>query len=263
MIAAADSAESAEANLKRWEAEQEDSAELFYKPLSMAHMAGQLFVRQMEMPESRAVSLVSGPEVNFLSLPFDEAIEIFLRTNVLSRQELYVILDQIHESSYTFARMLAERTRKQAFDLLVRHMQEGGTIQDFVGQLQAGQQAIGITDTSPGYLRNVYRTGIATAYGSGRYEQLVQPAVMDVLDVRQYRATLDTRTRPAHVTLHGKCWLTTDPEWHRYAAPNGYQCRCAMLARDRASVTDADLQRAAGAEPDVGFNAAPGTQLGL
>jgi SPP1 gp7 family putative phage head morphogenesis protein len=262
IISAGESQAKVEQNLMEWSERWAKETDLFVKPLTMAHMAGQLFVRQIEVPEVQTVALVADPSVNFLALPFDEAIEAFLRTNALSREDLYLLMDQMRENSYRFASLMADRTRQHAFDLLVSHMRDGGSIRSFVDAIRAEEVSLGITQSSPGYLRNVYRTGIATSYGAGRYRQMTHPAVQEARPVRQYRAILDSNTRPNHAALHDKAWHANDSEWHRFAPPNGYQCRCALLTRRLEDVMPRDLARAPRGEPDPGFDSAPGLQLG-
>ena len=75
-----------------------------------------------------------------------------------------------------------------------------------------------------------------SAYSAARYQRL-----RDNVDNRpywQYSAVGDARTRPAHLALSGKIYRYDDPFWTTFYPPNGFNCRCTVIA-----LSDRDLAR--------------------
>ena len=79
---------------------------------------------------------------------------------------------------------------------------------------------------SNAYAETVYRTNLATAYSAGRFRQLQDPDVAEIIGALEYNATGDADTRPGHQAAHGLIALPNDPIWHRWSPPAGFQCRC-------------------------------------
>lgn len=89
---------------------------------------------------------------------------------------------------------------------------------------------------TPRRLNTIYRTNMQQAYAAARYQRY-----MDNVDNRpywQYSAVGDQRTRPAHQALHGKIYRYDDPFWSTFYPPNGFNCRCTVIA-----LSDRDLKR--------------------
>ncbi|EGV05042.1 phage Mu protein F-like protein [Haemophilus pittmaniae HK 85] len=82
-----------------------------------------------------------------------------------------------------------------------------------------------------------------TAYSAARYQRM-----RDNVDNRpywQYSAVGDERTRPAHLALNGKIYRYDDPFWATFYPPNGFNCRCSVIA-----LAERDLQRRGMDKPD-------------
>ncbi|MFK5194155.1 phage minor head protein [Glaesserella parasuis] len=89
---------------------------------------------------------------------------------------------------------------------------------------------------TPRRLNTIYRTNMQQAYSAARYQRY-----MDNLDNRpywQYSAVGDKRTRPAHQALNGKIYRYDDPFWATFYPPNGFNCRCTVIA-----LSERDLKR--------------------
>ena len=89
---------------------------------------------------------------------------------------------------------------------------------------------------TPRRLNTIYRVNMQTAYSAARYQRL-----RDNVDNRpywQYSAVGDARTRPAHLALSGKIYRYDDPFWTTFYPPNGFNCRCTVIA-----LSDRDLAR--------------------
>ena len=91
---------------------------------------------------------------------------------------------------------------------------------------------------TPRRLNTIYRVNMQSAYSAARYQRM-----RDNVDNRpywQYSAVGDERTRPAHLALSGKIYRYDDPFWTTFYPPNGFNCRCSVIA-----LAERDLQRRA------------------
>ncbi|NBH76196.1 phage minor head protein [Rodentibacter pneumotropicus] len=96
---------------------------------------------------------------------------------------------------------------------------------------------------TPRRLNTIYRVNMQSAYSSARYQRL-----RDNVDNRpywQYSAVGDSRTRPAHLALSGKVYRYDDPFWATFYPPNGFNCRCTVIA-----LSERDLARKGMNSPD-------------
>jgi SPP1 gp7 family putative phage head morphogenesis protein len=96
-------------------------------------------------------------------------------------------------------------------------------------------------------LRTIYQTNVQTAYMAGRFKRYLD----NVADrpFWKYVSIMDGRTRPAHAALNGKVWRWDDPIWEVIWPPNGWGCRCRVIA-----LTQAEFE-ASGAALESGADA--------
>lgn len=105
-------------------------------------------------------------------------------------------------------------------------------------------------------LETIFRTNMQTVYMAGRGAQAAQHA--DTHPYLLYSAVMDSRTRPAHADMHGTILPIHDAWWNTHRPPNGYNCRCTVIA-----LTAKEAQRrgvshlAPNAAPDPGFDNDP------
>lgn len=89
---------------------------------------------------------------------------------------------------------------------------------------------------APRRLENIYRTNMQTAYSAGQYQGYM--ANIDSRPYWMYDAVGDHRTRPAHAAMDGLVYRYDDPFWATFYPPNGYRCRCSVIA-----LSERDIQR--------------------
>ncbi|MBN0210460.1 minor capsid protein, partial [Pseudomonas aeruginosa] len=81
---------------------------------------------------------------------------------------------------------------------------------------------------SPRRLDTIYQTNMQSAYMAGRYAAAYE--ARETHPYWMYVAVMDGVTRPSHAALHGKVFRWDDPIWQHITPPNGYNCRCRIVA---------------------------------
>ncbi|HRY33410.1 MAG TPA: DUF935 family protein [Bacteroidales bacterium] len=78
------------------------------------------------------------------------------------------------------------------------------------------------------YMRTEFDTAVGTGINAARYrEQLSQS---DVLKYWKYQTAGDNRVRESHQALDGKILPANDAAWNTIYPPNGWHCRCEVIA---------------------------------
>lgn len=221
----------------QWQAEARDDADItssLYTTILQANMAGQLFVRAVEVPEvgpQRRSLRLDDARPSFLRLAFREALQAFLARELVTPEEFQALSDAAKLQAFTATNLAGEQMVRQAQALLTRHLEEGGTLASFAAGIRDEEIRLGITPSAPHYVENVYRTNVQQSYGQGRLQQLDNPDVLLARPFAEYRTAQDTRVRPRHAALDGLIFdRSKDSGWRRYAPPLGYQCRCSMVS---------------------------------
>lgn len=79
--------------------------------------------------------------------------------------------------------------------------------------------------------RVIYQTNMATSYAAGRWRQLTDPAVAELLPWFVYRhADGVLHPRPLHQAWDGLTLRQGHPFWRTHWAPNGWGCHCKVFA---------------------------------
>lgn len=112
---------------------------------------------------------------------------------------------------------------------LLQHMQNKGWLhQDSKGKPEIIDPGTGEVFGSPRRLETIYRTNMQSAFSAGQYQTYMQN--VDNRPFLQYVAVNDQNTRPAHSAMHGLVYRYDDPFWATFYPPNGYNCRCTVIA---------------------------------
>lgn len=89
---------------------------------------------------------------------------------------------------------------------------------------------------TPRRLDNIFRTNMQAAYNAGQYQTYMADA--ENRPYWQYDAVGDHRTRAAHAAMDGLVYRYDDPFWATFYPPNGYRCRCSVMA-----LSERDMRR--------------------
>jgi SPP1 gp7 family putative phage head morphogenesis protein len=107
---------------------------------------------------------------------------------------------------------------------------------------------------SPGQIQTIIRTNIQTAYNAGRYTAQVENKFKQA--IWMYEAVNDSRTRETHAEMSGYMASADDPVWSIWYPPNGYNCRCSVVAMSEADALARGYRpgtRPPNVQPDPGF----------
>lgn len=160
------------------------------------------------------------------------------------------MLDQAHDQAFTVAKAMNLDLLSDIRGALETALQDGQTLTQFIQALQPTLESQGwwgkqvIVDSnggaemvqlgSPRRLKTIYQTNLQSAYMAGRKASMEETT--DTHPYWMYIAILDGKTRPSHRALHGQVFRHDDPIWAAIFPPNGFNCRCRVVALSEAAV---------------------------
>lgn len=160
------------------------------------------------------------------------------------------MLDQAHDQAFTVAKAMRLDLLSDIRAALETALQDGQTLKQFITNMQPtlesqgwwGQQVIvdseGVGELvqlgSPRRLKTIYQTNLQSAYMAGRKTEMEQTT--ETHPYWMYVAILDGKSRPSHRALHGQVFRHDDPIWSAIFPPNGFNCRCRVVALTEAAV---------------------------
>jgi SPP1 gp7 family putative phage head morphogenesis protein len=202
------------------------------------------------------------PEAVPFSLPFDEATAFFQQKGFrISPASWRDVWQQEHARAFTVARVTAMDVLQDIKAEVDKALSTGVSLDEFKKNLipmlerkgwwaKEGEAAKALMPDGtirkrlqPWRLETIWRTNIQTSYATGRYQQQMEVAAHR--PYWQYKAIMDSRTRPAHAAMNGKVYRHDDPVWKTWYPPNGFGCRCYIK-----TLSDHDLH-ARGLRPDT------------
>ncbi|ELX1825443.1 TPA: minor capsid protein [Escherichia coli] len=194
-------------------------------------------------------------------LPPKEAVAYFRAKGYNITWNWYEQLADAHARAFTVAKATRMDVLTTIREEVERAVSEGITREEFTSTLAPRLQKLGwwgkqiIVDAegnakeielgSPRRLATIYNVNTRTAYGAGRYAQMMNTA--DLYPYWQYVAVMDGRTRPEHARLHNMVFRYDDIFWQTHYPPNGWNCRCRVRALSAARMKELGLQVSYGA----------------
>jgi len=199
-------------------------------------------------------------------VPAQEAIDRFQAKGLKTSFAWQDVMRDEHKSAFTVAKMMDMDMLADVKESLDDALANGVVFRDWADNLIPmlqqkgwwGRQAMldpltGETIIaqlgSPGRLKTIFRTNMASAYAAGHWDQIEAQA--EDAPYLLYDAIDDYRTRPAHKAWDGKVLPITDTFWKFHTPPCGYNCRCSVIQLD-----DSDLEQlgvAPGKSPQTSY----------
>ncbi|NVO00027.1 MAG: minor capsid protein [Geobacteraceae bacterium] len=185
-------------------------------------------------------------------LPPEKAIEYFQSKGFKIGWDWHETLDAAHAKAFTVAKVMSTDVLVDIRSALDKSLENGTTLQQFKKDLiptlkQKGwwgeifnEKTGEIAYVTPRRLDTIYQANLQSAYMAGRYQSMQENAKNR--PYWMYISVLDGRTRPAHRALHGKVFRCDDPIWSYIYPPNGFRCRCYVIALTAAEVAARGLK---------------------
>jgi SPP1 gp7 family putative phage head morphogenesis protein len=190
-----------------------------------------------------------------------EALEYFRELIPIVAEEYYELEEELRHKFFTVSRAESERIVERVHRSLLRAIEEGKTIADFLEEMDEVFGAAGITPANPYHLETVFRTNIQTAYYAGYWEALGDPGMKQEFSWAQYITAGDERVRPAHAAMDGYTAPVNDPIWQKWTPPCGFNCRCDLVFIHKSEARDLVRKPPPPVEPDPGFGIHPSEAL--
>lgn len=189
-------------------------------------------------------------------LPPSRAIDYFRQKGFAITFNWWEMWEEAHSKAFTVAkatRLDILETIRKALD---KALAEGQTEAQFIKELQPllekagwwGKQTVVSPDGieqivqlgSPRRLQTIFRVNMSTAYNAARYRQQMEN--VDSRPYWKYVAVMDERTRHSHAALNNKVFRYNDPIWDTLYPPNGWNCRCVVVALSATDLKEQKLQ---------------------
>jgi SPP1 gp7 family putative phage head morphogenesis protein len=164
-----------------------------------------------------------------VDLPDERATEYIRKLTPVTKEVFDGLTSQYRHEAFTLAGAADQRIIEKVRDALAEVIEKGGTAADFKAAVRHITSEEGVADIAAFSLDTAFNTSVQKAYSLGRYEQMRDEQVMEVLPYWQYWTVGDDRVRPEHRVLHMFTARAEDPVWMKIYPPNGFNCRCSVV----------------------------------
>jgi SPP1 gp7 family putative phage head morphogenesis protein len=89
---------------------------------------------------------------------------------------------------------------------------------------------LGVDPANAYTLENIARTQAQVTYNAAKYKEEQEDYIQEILWGYTYRTIGDNRVREEHAKLEGVTLPKDDPFWQKFYPPNGWSCRCTVIA---------------------------------
>jgi hypothetical protein len=178
-------------------------------------------------------------EKGSFKLPFQEQIDFFNQKLALPSQHYDDIIKAAHDKAFIVAGAAKADLLNDLQTAVGKAISEGKTLDWFRTEFDGivkkhgwtGWTGEGTADGVAWRTKVIYQTNLSTSYAAGRWKQLNDP---DLLKVRPYWKYVHNDTvahpRELHQSWNGVVLPHDDPWWQTHFCPNGWGCRCRIVA---------------------------------
>lgn len=169
-----------------------------------------------------------------------EIVEYFEEKGLKTSYDRHEVYGEAHAKAFTVAKMTELDLLKDTKKLLEKSLKEGQSYNQFQKEAMELFAKKGWTGKridvdsegnakvvelgTPRRIKKIFNCNMNSAYAVGRYKELCEEA--DVAPYWQYMCIIDEKTRPEHLSMHGKVFRADDDFWTHFFPPNGWNCRC-------------------------------------
>ncbi len=164
------------------------------------------------------------PEIELKPLPFEEAIEAFKGLVPMTADEFYALAQEARAAAFTVTGVMRMDVLVDMHGAVEKAIAEGETLADFRNRFDDIMETRGWAapkDMTPWRLNTIFRNNIQTAYGTGKYKQMIDQK--DAFPIWEYDAVDDADTTDLCNELDEKKYPADDPFWDEYYPPNHHQ----------------------------------------
>jgi len=151
--------------------------------------------------------------------PFEEALNFFKGKVPMTQAQFYKLTEEAKIRAFTIGNMASLDALKEIQDSLIKAIETG---QGLAGWKKSMKDVLNQWDISGWRAETIYRTNLQTAYQVGRYDQMMDPDVLQMRPYWRYVAVMDANTRPTHAAMNGRVFEADDPIWDHWYPPNDY-----------------------------------------
>jgi len=221
------------------------------KPVANALANGQLLANLIGRDEIMT-DLALNAEAQPISLPFDEAIQFFRQKLNIKSDVWSALYAEEHDHAFTVAGVMRDDMLEDFRTAIDQAIAEGTTYQAFLADFDTIVAKYGWSyNGSRGWrTRTIYENNIRPAYNAGRYSQMTDPDVLRYRPNWMYQHGDSIHPRPMHLGWNGTVLPADDPWWDTHFTPNGWGCKCRIIALSNRDLTR--LGKTVGTAPNDG-----------
>jgi len=164
-----------------------------------------------------------------VDLPSDDISDYIANLVPVSKDIFDGLTAQYRKDAFTLAGAADVRLIARIRDELAAVAKEGGTAAEFEAAVNKLTDDAGIARLNAFTLDTAFQTAMQKAFSLGRFEQMRDPSVTDVLPFWQYWTVGDGHVRPEHAVIDQFTARAEDPVWMKIYPPNGFNCRCSVV----------------------------------
>ncbi|MDR0996759.1 MAG: minor capsid protein [Zoogloeaceae bacterium] len=193
-------------------------------------------------------------------MPPKEAVAYLAAKGYVFSGDWEEVWQEAHRKAFTVAQVARQDILRDIRQAVEKALAEGQTAAWFERELTQALKAKGwwgkeahiepdgeirqVQLGSPRRLETIYRTNTQTAYMAGRYKTQVENA--EDRPYWKYVAVMDSHTRRSHAAMNGKIFRWDDPIWQSCYPPNGFGCRCRVMALSEDDLAGGQVESSAG-----------------
>jgi len=181
----------------------------------VAHLLGIRAVREAALLQLSAYRGAVGVLRKRLTIPVDDLKK--LQKNY--KAQALIVLNN--------ASAVAEAKLQRA---ILVSVQKGEHVKDAVKRLRVAFDKSGLSPSNSFQLEGIFRTQMLVAYSAARWQECQDPGIDEILWGYKYVTVGDDRVREEHAALDGTTLPKDDPIWDEIYTPNGWVCRCSIIA---------------------------------
>lgn len=184
----------------------------------------------------------------------EDAIKHFTSKGNAPSWNWYEVYQEAHAKYFTVAKVMKIDILLDIRQMVQKSLDEGIAFHQFQKELKpklrekgwwGKDEETGAQLGSPYRLKVIFENNLNTAYSAGRYKQMIDNK--DSRPFWQYFTMDDGRVRASHARLEGKVFKWDDEFWNYFYPPNGWGCRCKVMA-----LSDEEMKREGIAEEITG-----------